>query len=81
MGLSCIHFAAIGHIHQDTLAGLVDTQRFAFLVDMRNHQTGNFIGICGKAPLAQAELLERSGESNIEEAFVKLIGSEEGLLA
>jgi sodium transport system ATP-binding protein len=29
----------------------------------------------------QAELLERSGESNIEEAFVKLIGSEEGLLA
>jgi len=29
----------------------------------------------------QAELLERSGEDHIEEAFVKLIGSEEGLLA
>ncbi len=29
----------------------------------------------------QAELLERSGESHIEEAFVKLIGSDEGLLA
>ncbi len=29
----------------------------------------------------QAELLERSGEQNIEEAFVKLIGSDEGLLA
>jgi len=27
------------------------------------------------------ELLERSGESNLEDAFVKLIGSDEGLLA
>ena len=30
---------------------------------------------------SQAELLERSGEDHIEEAFVKLIGSDEGLLA
>jgi sodium transport system ATP-binding protein len=29
----------------------------------------------------QEELLARSGESNIEEAFVKLIGTDEGLLA
>lgn len=29
----------------------------------------------------QEELLARSGENNIEEAFVKLIGSDEGLLA
>ena len=33
-GLGRVNFPAIGHIHQDAFAGFVDTQRFAFFVDM-----------------------------------------------
>ena len=41
MVLGRVNFPAIGHIHQDAFAGFVDTQRFAFFVDMIDHQFGD----------------------------------------
>jgi len=58
MDLSRIDLASIGHIHQDTVSGFVDTQCFAFLVDVRNHQARHFMGIGGKSPFAHALIYE-----------------------
>jgi hypothetical protein len=36
---------AVGHIHEDAFAGLVDAQFLALLVDMGDHQLGMLDGI------------------------------------
>ena len=64
--LSRIDIASIGHIHQDAFAGFVDTQGFAFFVDMIDHQFSNVKWIGGKSPFAHAQLLKLSKQVLVE---------------
>ena len=48
--LSRIQFAAFGHIEEDAIPGLIDTEGFSLLIDMLDHQFGRFYWIGLESP-------------------------------
>jgi len=47
-------FPPVRHVQKDSIAGLVDTERLSFFVNMRDHHFRHFAGVRRKAPLPEA---------------------------
>ena len=65
--LGSVDGTAVLHIHQNAFPGLIQPQGFSFLIDMGDHELGDFVRPHGESPFA-----ETHGFQLFEQVLVEL---------